>query len=243
MISSLKTVVLGAIAFVMMSAVTVGAASAAPVAESCREGAAGTKFTSNQCIEASGSGTFGWEEIKNTEAGRAIGTVRLTDTNVPIVGKVTIVCTAETRGAAGPGRFARINEISNVNCTAGEHCEKIEGAMEPLHLPYQGELFETEKKVEGKTTGTGGGEPALRVTCRVLGVNDTDECTYTVGNGPEIGSFENKSTKKGTITELLVVLTALKVSKQNCSIGGAKSGEQEGSGALLSISGAAGRVS
>ena len=67
--------------------------------------------------------------------------------------------------------------------------------MEPLNLPYQGELFETEKKVEGKTTGTGNGEPGMRVTCKVLGVTETDECKYAMGGAPEIGSFENKPQK------------------------------------------------
>ncbi len=242
MMSSLKTVVLCAVAVVITGVVAVGTASAAPVWESCRSGAAGTKFTSNQCTGASAVGEFGWAEIKGTEAARATGTLRLTDTKVPLVGKVTIICTAETIGAVGPGRFGRINAFQNVQCSPGEHCEKIEGTLEPFHLPYQGELFETESKVEGKTTGTGSGEPGMKVTCKVLGVSKTDECEYTVGGAPEIGSFENKATTKGT-TELLVLLTALKVTKQHCSVGGEKSGEQEGSGPIVLTSGAGLRVS
>jgi hypothetical protein len=241
MMSTLKAVVLCAVAVMMTSVVAVGTASAAPVWESCKSGAAGTKFTSNQCTEASGTGGFGWEEIKGTEAARTTGTIRLTDTVLSI--KITIICTAETLGAAGPGRFGRINEIKGVSCRPGENCEQLTKTMEPLDLPYQGELFETEKRVEGKTTGTGNGEPGLRVTCKVPILGEVaDECKYTVGGAPEIGSFESKATKNGT-TILLVLLTALMRSKQNCTASGEKSGEQEGSGPIVLTSGAGLRVS
>jgi hypothetical protein len=243
MMSSLKTVVLCAVGVVITAVVAVSTASAAAVWESCRSGVTGTKFTSNQCTTASGTGEFGWAEIKGTEEAKTTGTIRLTDTKVPVIGKVTITCTSEVFGSAGPGRFGRINEILNVRCTPGENCEELRRNAVPLNLPYQGELFETEKKVEGKTTGTKeGNEPGIEITCRVLGLEKTDRCEYAMGVAPEVGSFENTATKTGT-TVLLVMLTALKVSKQNCSIGGRESGEQEGSAPIVLTSGAGLRVS
>jgi hypothetical protein len=234
--SRLKIVALCAVAVAIAGVVAVGTASAAPVWESCRSGAAGTKFTGNQCTEASGAGEFGWAEIKNTEAAEGTGTLRLTD-NVPIIGNVSINCAGVSSGDAGPGRFGRIATISVLQCSAGENCEILEKKLVPMNLPYQGELFETEKKVEGKTTGTiEGHEPAAEVTCKVLGKSETVICEYTVGGTPEIGSFENRS----IATILSVLLTALKVSKQNCTKG---KGEQAGSGSIKLASGAGLRVS
>jgi hypothetical protein len=219
-------------------------ASAAPVWEQCTKGpvgAAPTKYSENQCSTlAQSTGEWNWREVNNTEEVRVKGSIRLTDTNVPIVGKVSIECSGETIGSVGPGKFGRIEEITTnaAQCRNIENCEEIK-KMEARHLPYQGELFETEKKVEGKTTGTGNGEPAMTVECKVLGVTKTDECEYTVGGAPEIGSLENKATS----TELLVLVTALKATKQKCSIGGEKSGEQSGSAAILLANGTGLRVS
>ncbi len=201
----------------------------------CAEGTIGTKYTTNQCSAASGTGKFEWQETTSAAATRGHETFALRDTKVPILGTVEIKCSDETFGSVGPAEIGKITEIGNVNCAPGKNCEAVQKNAEPVGLPWQTELVDEElgaRDMIKAETGSGAGWAA---TCRVLGTNATDQCTTMEGST----SVENKVTGG----ELLVLATAeSKSAKSNCTVGGGESGETPGTSAVLLSSGAALRV-
>jgi hypothetical protein len=217
-------------------------ALAAPVWEQCVEGAAGTKYESSQCKTASATGKWAWSEITGTEPVEGRSSLTLRDTKVPVVGTVEIKCTgvllgAVSQGTVGPGKFARLLEVREINCSAGKNCEKIEGPAEPRNLPWQTELFETEATVRGKITNgkTGSEAPGWAITCKVLGITEKDVCVTENSSG----LVENKVSSG----ELLVQGTfEAKTPKGNCTIGGTGASEQLGAGFVTSANGSGLRV-
>jgi hypothetical protein len=215
-------------------------ASASASWEQCTKGtSASTKWTTHSCTTASGSGEWQWREVSTTEEVRLKGSLKLTDTKVPIIGKVSVECFGESTGAVGPGSHGRITkvEISAAHCRNVENCEEIK-EPEARDLPWQAESYQTEGKVFQKLTGAGSGEPGWKVTCKVLGISKSDEC-LTESSKPESTLLENKSTSG----ELLVLATLQHARKAKCSVGGAEAGEVSGSLAVLQANGSGLRVS
>ena len=166
----------GLVAVLVASLATVASASATPVWEACLKGASGTKYVSDTCMEASGTGEWAWAEIKGTEKSVSLGSVSLVQEEIPVVGTVEVHCLAEGSGTIGPGRFARTEKLT-YTCSAGKNCEKVDGAVVAENLPWHEELFESEKNVDLATGGKTEKEaPEWKVTCNVLGVEATDEC-------------------------------------------------------------------
>jgi hypothetical protein len=231
------------VAIFAMGAVAANSASAALVWEHCeteKENTTVSKWTTDQCRTAASMAAagFSWQEVKGTEKVVTHGSLLLTDTKVPIEGSVSVQCTGKDSGTVGPGKHDRIEEITEIQCAAGEHCEKLEGEVKPLNLPWQTELVETEggrdtlKAVNGKGAG-------WSVTCKVLGITKTDECTTEEGST----SVANVLTP-GVPGELLVLADfEAKSALANCTVGGSKSGEVQGTIATLQASGQALRIS
>jgi hypothetical protein len=225
------------VAIFVMSVVAAETASATTATwQSCREGAPGTKYEEGECVKASGTGKWGWEEVKGTEAAIAFGTLALADTKVPVVGEVEVGCTSETLGSVGPGKLSRIEKMNKIECSAGKGCEKIVGTPEPRNLPWRGELAETEGKSRDNITNgkTGEAAPGWAVTCRVLSIEKTDVCTF---NDWAI-TPDSRLTFNGNTNsfESLVLLEAESAVHANCTIGGSGSGSSSGSVPLLSLS-------
>jgi hypothetical protein len=226
---------LALMAMLLASMVGAGSASAA-VFERCAKNASTTKYTTNECNVASSTGTFGWEEVKNTEAAVALGTLKLADTNVPFVGTVEVSCTGEGTGSAGPGKFSRIEKITNITCSAGENCEKVTKNAEPRNLPWQGELAEegTTEKLRNKITNgkTEKEAPGWAVTCRVALIEKTDICTITTGSAQVgIRLVYNPAANQSS---WMILLTFNENSPNaNCELGGTGSGRVRGSLLLL----------
>ena len=217
-------------ASVLMMSMAVSAAASAAEArwEQCSEGGSATKYTEHQCLKAGAGEKWQWNEIKEeTEAVKSIGSLKLADTKVPVVGKVVVECSGESIGDVGPKAFGRIQEVktAKTQCRNVENCEKVEG-IEARNTPWQTEIYETEGKVLGVLTGTTGSEPGWKVTCKVLGVVDEDECLAVAGE-PETLLLENKAS--GGETPLLVLATFEHARKAKCSLKGEKSGEVTGS--------------
>src|SRR5258708_18938797 len=173
----------------MALAATASAAPGKPVWEGCLKSAPGTKYESSACQKVGTTNEWGWEEIKNTDKVVSVGfTITLTDTGAT-GGSSKIQCFkgAEDEGSVGPGNKDRV-EVARVkepkkNCTrieggckAGE-VEEVEGA----NLPWQTEVFETEKmKITNLTSIKGGGkEPGWKVKCNTLIASKEDTCTNT----------------------------------------------------------------
>ncbi len=227
------------VAMLAVSMVAAGTASAAPHWLTCREGSGKTKYTTEECTAASSTGNWQWEEDTSTEAAISFGTLILRDIKIPIVGTVEVSCTGEDKGSVGPGPYSRTTEITNISCTAGKNCEKLEAPVEPLNLKpgvssWQGELTEESGQLRNKITSSAGSGAGWKVICKVLGVTETDECTtntgYTVPSNllsPYHGTTEST---------WLVLLDFNGVPKAKCKVGGAESGEVLGSDGILTLS-------
>ncbi len=230
----LKITVLSIISMFVMGLTFVGTAQAKW--EQCAKGGTATKYTDHQCGTASGAGEWSWQEVSGTEEVRVKGSVRMVDRKT-LAGISEIECSGESVGSVGPGQSARVTEIktSGSQCRAIKVCENVE-TIEARNLPWQGELYDTEGKVLGHATGTGG-ELGWRIQCKTLLGSMTDECVVE-GGKPESALFENRASG----SELLVLSTAQHLRKQKCSQGGAESGEISGIAALLSANGSGLRV-
>ncbi len=209
--------------------------AAGPVWEQCREHAGtGTKWEDNKCSKSNFLGNWEWKEITATEKVTGQGTLRMIDTKVPIVGSVEVICSSTGSGPLGPGKFGKTEEFKGISCVAGKNCEKVEKIVSPIHLPWQSELYETEKTVRALGTGGGGGVPGWTVECRVLGISKGDECTSEV----QTSLMENVQAS-GSVKAIFDT----KSGKSECKLGGPKSGELEGTILIHSEAGSAIRVS
>jgi hypothetical protein len=223
-------------AMFVVSMVAVATASAAPIWEQCSEGGTTTKYTEHQCLKAGSGEKWAWKEVAATEEVRIKGSLRLSDDNIPIEGKVVVECSGEAVGFVGPGIHGRITEVktSAAQCRNIEHCEKVE-KIEAIHLPWQTENTEVGGKpvtiLKAVTTGAGK-EAGWAVTCKVLGIVEEDSCENPEGK-PESLALKNDATKNGEKIELLVLATFEKLRMANCSIGGTEEGLVEGSLSIL----------
>jgi len=227
------------VAMFAVSMVAAGTASAAPVWEHCEKGASGTKYETGQCRKVGTTNEFGWQEVKGTEAVRSHGSLLLTDTKVPIAGEVSVSCSGANVGFVGPGKFDRITEITEIRCVPDKNCEKIEKEVEPRNLPWQTEVVEEGGETRDLIRATDGEGAGWAVTCKVLGITDTDVCTTEEGST----SLANVLTP-GVAGELLVLAKfEAKSAKATCSLKKEKSGEVKGSIANLQANGQALRIS
>jgi hypothetical protein len=205
--------------------------------EQCTKGVSGvapTKWTNHLCNEASGTGEWNWREVNGTERVVTKGSLLLKDTKVG--GAVSEVeCYGEADGVVGPKTFDKVESVTVASCRAIKVCEASKVASaEARNLPWQTELFETEGKKFDSLTQDGNGMPGWAVKCKVAGLPSEDRCT---AEGPESQLLENKPTKNGSETELLVLATFKQARKAECSIGGTKAGEVIGSIATLKTNG------
>jgi hypothetical protein len=243
---SITTAGLCLVAMLVVSMVAAGTASAAPVWEHCeteKANAAVSKWTTDQCTTASSMGAagFSWQEVKGTEAVVDHGSLRLSDTVAGVT--VEVLCSGESTGSVGPGKFDRITSITTLKCEAGKNCEKLITAAEARNLPWQTELAEPKAgEVRDHITSGGNGEPGYKVKCKVpiLGERE-DVCTTEKGT-----TGVTNVVTKGVPGELLVLNKFEKPSKEekaNCTVGGKEAGEVLGSIALLQANGQGLRVS
>lgn len=208
-------------------------ASAAPVWETCKEGASGTKYSESQCVTAESSGKWAWEEVKGTEPATSLGTLRLIDDKVPIEGEVEVICTGEGIGSVGPGKFSRTNEILNIKCSPGKNCIEVTKATKPLNLPWQGELEAVGAEVRNNIRAVNGKGAGWSVTCKTKLATAEVECTTETGRTT---LSRNNTFGPSGFRELLVLLTfptRAKSEDGSCSLGGAESALVLGSISLL----------
>jgi hypothetical protein len=223
----LKTAGLCLTSMLVMSMAVASSASAV-VWEGClKGGTSASKYETSNCQKTESGGEWGWEEFKTTDRVISVGfTISLKDDNT-LLGSSAVVCTKGGRdsGSVGPKGFDRI-ELAFVE-KASENCTRLEGgckageieAVEGANLPWQTEVFETEKKFLTKIAGTKSGkEPGWIVKCNTLGGKITDECLTAAGKEESV-ELTNKETKNGTKIELLVLATFERKQKANCTQG------------------------
>jgi hypothetical protein len=220
----------------LLGLVLVGSASAA-LWETCSEGTGLTKYSSNQCTTAEAGGKWQREGITATDKATITGfTLTLTDTKTALgVTKVRCDSGLEGKGTVGPVGNLAVVETLEVK-EAEKNCRGVEGGCESskiekikgVDLPWQEELFETEKKILATIEADGGGEPGWAVTCKTVLGSKTDTCTSEGGQTEEV-LLENKLSSGS----LLVLGTLEKKRKADCTEGGKESGEAEGQEAIL----------
>jgi hypothetical protein len=222
-----------------------GTASAAPLWLVCLESSGLTKYSTNQCTTASGTGK--WQSLGlpagKTDTVRIVGfTLRLTDKSTA-VGKSTVKCNGN--GSRGSGTIEGTNKgiIREAKIEkASENCEAVEGGCKKgevekvtgANLPWSTEIFETANKLLTKIAkGPGAaGEPGWEITCNTLLGSKTDKCTSKAGE-EESAELINEVT--GGV--LLVRGVFEKARTASCTEGNSTSGEVEGLVAILLNSG------
>jgi hypothetical protein len=238
--SSMRTVGLCLMAVVTMSVALAGSATATPLWLLCVKGSnsSNTKYEGSSCTKAAPSGEWESVELKGTEKVIGVGfTLTQRDTKT-IGGPTAIRCDSGGRseGVVGPGNKGKVTvtrvEAPSTNCRPLEGlCETVE-KIEAVNLPWNSEIFETEKKILSTAATSGSGEPGLTVTCKTPLGSKTDSCTV------EAGKLENSRLEDLISNGVLLILgTAEKLRKGTCTEGGKESGEVEGQGAILLASG------
>ncbi len=203
--------------------------------EQCAEGSSGTKYSTNQCTTASGSGKDQWSEVTGTEAAVSKGSLLLKDTKT-IAGVAEVECYTEAEGVVGPKQSDKINAVKVIGCRAVKVCEAGTAKAEALNLPWQTEAYDTEGKHFDALTGDGSGKPSWKITCKVIKIEKSDTCKL---EGAEVLELKNES----TAGSLLVKGAFQHKRKAECTEGGKEAGESTGSLATLKTSGAGLRVS
>jgi hypothetical protein len=226
------------VSMLVMSTTVSATASAAPHWLVCSEGTEKvppTKYTTKQCSTAASelNGKWEWKEPASTELLFFQATLTLKDNGTPIE-ELDINCSFVGDGPIGPGKFGRIEIVllEPTNCKSASPiiCEKIE-AIEAVHLPWQTELFETEKTIRDKITEVAGAkEPGWGGTCKsALGEDEKDECLVVAGK--EISALAENRLLRG---ELLVLANFEKKSgKLKCTQSKGEDGEVLGSIAII----------
>ncbi len=228
-------------AMFVMSMVAAGTASAALHWLVCSAGTTSTRYTTSQCETASASGEWNWSEVAGTEATRTQGSLVLLTHGVPIVGEVEVKCSGTDEGSVGPGNLSRTTAIPSIKCEKGKNCETLVSGAEPVGLPWNSELRETEGVIRG-TIRKGAGstsEPGWRAACKVLGVTEENTCTTEEG----LVTLSNDNTP-GTVGPLLVLADFLHPNKPEakCTVKGT-TGDVLGGISILLLNGRGLRVS
>jgi hypothetical protein len=226
------------VSMLVMGMALAGNASAAPLWLLCLPNAKG-KFLDPACLKA---GEGKWEsESLGTRTDKVVGvgfTIRMEDAKTS-VGKTVVQCGHGVgAGTIGPGNKALMTEVK-IQAPKTE-CEAVEGGckkgevekIEGRNLPWQVEIFETEKKFLTKIESTTSGkEPGWAMECNTLLGSKTDVCEQEAGK-PEFAELANKRSGPKE-EELLVLGTFEKKRHQDCSEGGVESGSVAGQIAIL----------
>lgn len=210
------------VAMFAMGMTMAATASAAPVWEQCAEGGSTTKYSEHQCVKAESTGKWSWQEVKATEKVVSHLSLTLADIKIPIVGRVAVTCSARDEGSVGPGKLDRIEKITEIKCSTGEHCEEV-SEVEALNLPWQTEIFEIEKTTRDRITNgkTKTEAPGWKIKCKVLGFKEEDRCT----NNEETTLLSNAL--EGGVLSVLASFEGGS-GKGECKVGGAGAGEIAG---------------
>ncbi len=247
----IKIVGLCLASMLVMGMALTATASAAPHWLVClpfTTGSTATRYETHQCKTAGREGGWEWSELKGTEKVVSNGTLTLTDTKISSLlgGPVTVQCSGTDEGTIGPKNLDVTTgiKVTACNIVSGKEggCKKLVKNAEPVGLPWQTEVFETEGTLRDKLTEDGKGQPGWDVDCETA-IGSLEDTCKTEAKKEGTTLLENKSTP-GVEGELLVLATFEKKSgKAECSVGGKEAGEVIGSLANLLANGWGLRVS
>jgi hypothetical protein len=192
----MQTIRLAGLCLVAVFAVSLVASATASAAtwEQCAEGAAGTKYETNQCSKLLSTGKWGWQELKTTEKIQGQATLYLADTEGGLFGELAEVeCTGHEFGTIGPKEYDKVTSVTTVTCRNITGCPGP--SAEPRNLPWQTKLREEAggEKRDEITSGINetGKEAGWKVSC--TGLSDTCEkngATAAATNLPAEGAVQ-----------------------------------------------------
>jgi hypothetical protein len=130
----------------------------------------------------------GWvlNELPLTESSTTAwaGKLKVTDSNVPLIGSESLECETTAAGTAGVPNVGKVTSWKSSKCAAGTGCEKSTVEREPtivaLHLPWNTELVTVEGQPREVAVNGGSGTPGFEVICWELGTRTHDPCLGTI---------------------------------------------------------------
>jgi hypothetical protein len=185
--------------------------------------------------------TPGWElnELPLTESAATAwsGNLKVTDSNVPIIGKEAVECETTAAGTAGVLNVGTVTSWTSSKCVTVEGCEKATLAspdsMVALHLPWDTELAVVEGHQREVAVSGGSGTPGFEVICKIFGAVTNDQCLGTISLNTKnvtagvsaefVGGEDLKCSASGTTTGSLA-------GTQSITSSGGKLSAQEGLG-------------
>ena len=120
------------------------------------------------------------------------GELLLEEMEAPFVGKSVVHCSGVAEGTLGPEGLDLIEEVfglkgepvNDLTCEALEGCETsgtTPPLVEPVNLPWESELVLVGTTVRDNVrSAVAGKAPGYKVTCLVLKLSTTDECTGNI---------------------------------------------------------------
>ncbi len=243
---SLKIAGLCLASMLVMSMALAGNAAAVLLWLVCLQGSGLTKYTNSKCSEASSSGK--WQSLgvpSGTEITVKILVISLLlrDSRTTI-GEVVANC--PNVGSIGEGviKANGEGEIRKAEYTAAgaKNCKDEKGncpeftLVKALNLPWVTNIEEGPNK-EPLTTikpHAGGGQPGWAIMCKVLFIEETDECTAAKEGEEEKATLAIKV----SAGELLVLSLFEEKQKALCTQSKEKTGEVKGTVAILLPGGA-----
>jgi hypothetical protein len=236
---SIKIAALSLASMLTVGVAMAGNAAAVPLWLVCLEGSGLTKYSGSQCTSAEASGKW---QLLGLPAGR-VDTVKLVPLTLTLkdtktlVGESEVVCFSAGSEAEAVVEGKNKGKITSVsirepekNCRGIKACklEEVE-EIEGRSLPWDTELFETEKKILTKLVSSGNGEPGWKVKCNTVGGREIDECVSVNTEKTPQAKFESKVSG----TELLALGTFETGHLARCTQKEEESGEILGQFALL----------
>jgi hypothetical protein len=204
-------------------------------------------FSNPGCTTLNDARAGSWEsESISNRTDLAVGrgfTIRLEDTGA-IGGSSAIRCSGPglvsevTLESGGRGKITKA-EIGNPKT----ECERVEGGCkadeiekaEAVNMPWETEVFETEKKLLTYISSSFATEkePGWVFECNTLLGKQVDTCVSPSRKLLELALLENRIIKNGGVEELLIYSAARKSNSQHCSQSGSNTGHIEAYGAIL----------
>jgi hypothetical protein len=242
-VRSIKIAALSLASMLVVGSAMVGNAAAVPLWLVCLEGSGLTKYSGSQCTTASASGKW---QLLGLPSGK-VDTVKLVPLTLTLkdtktlLGESEVVCFSRGSEAEAVVEGKNKGKITSVgirepekNCKGVKVCkpEEVE-EIEGVGLPWNTELFETEKQILTKLSSSGNGEPGWKVKCNTIGGTEIDECVSVSTEKTPQAKFESKVSG----TELLALGTFETGHLAKCSQKEEESGEILGQFALLTKSG------
>lgn len=148
------------------------------------------------------------------------GSLKLQDTNIPLLGSLAISCSTSGEGSVGTAAAGTVAAFSVTSCVNEHNCAGP--VVEAINTRWNTELSGVGTVVHDKVVNGGSGAPGFKIRCTLTGTIDT--CT---------GTIDTTTTNSPSGVSAAIQPTE----KLNCSLSGTGNGVAEGSQTITATSG------